>query len=474
MIFENIVLMKMMISKEEELQPIRVTLPKVTGSVEVPVFDIIILLICLTAAKHNLTGEIVSIPTDIMNVLDYMAETGEYEGKDLYEYLVDAYSFNFDYFASEEWNKQKVFFKKYLSEEEYNKLLYYTSILALPTEDDRDAKIDALNNMYENIKGFYKFIELKMTETSDIHIYRQLRKLYRAGFYSREIKNLFDIVGEFSGFKRTAFNFFEYLHVKNPALYESVFEVDYLSQYNEFLEKHEDLKLKAYPYDQFVIDSEYGKVSSAYTDEEIDIRIKFDTIKGADVDNSSVKEEKIYFYINHCIARLENVIYNLNYTYMLGDAATPLESLLIQLIRFFKSYTTELINLDSIYLVDLKPDNILKLFEELHYMEKNLVIPEEMHASYSDIVNIASHYVVNGGKIGYIDRYIYEIWLILDNRFGVDNHLKFVDVLREMVKENQIDTQFEVRDSIPLTTTTCYQKDKCKFKDGIIKMYYSD
>lgn len=474
MIFENIVLMKMLVSKESEVRNIRLTLPKITSSTEIPLFDVIILLICLTAAKHNLTGEIVTIPTDIINVLDYMAETGEYEGRDLTEYLAEAYSFDFSYFSSDEWNKQKEFFKKNLSEEDYNKLLEYTSILSLPTEDDREAKIEALNNMYSHIKDFYKFVELKMTEVKDIRIYRQLRKLYRAGFYSREIKNLFDIVGEFSGFKRTAFNFFEYLRVKSPSLYDAVFEVDYLKQYNEFMSQHEDLKLKGYPYDQFVIDSEVGKVSSEYTDEEIPIRIRFDTVKGVEDEDTSVKDEKIYYYINHIISRLENVIYNINYTYMLGDAATPLESLLIKLIRFFKSYTTELINLDNIYIVDLKPDNILKLFEVLHKMEKNMLIPEDIHMSYSDVIQIATTDVLNGGKIGYIDKYIYEIWLIFDNRQCFTNYIKMRDVLHEMIKELNLDESLYMFDSNVKTEVTAYVDDKLNMKDKMIRMYYSD
>lgn len=474
-IFENIVLMKLLISKEDELRGVRITLPKLTSNVEVPVFDIIILLICLTSAKHNLSGEIVSLPTDIMNVLDYMAETGEYEGRDLTEYLVDAYSFNFSYFASDEWNEQKEYFKKHLSETDYNRLMVYTSILALPTEDDRDAKIDALNNMYEHIKDFYKFIELKVTEEKDINTYRQLKKLYRAGFYSREMKNLFDIVGEFSGFKRTAFNFFEYLKVKNPALYDSVFSVDYLSQYEEFIKQHEELLLVGYTYDQYMVDIEYGKVNDAFSGGvEIPVRVRYDTIKDAEDGNTSIKDEKIYFYINHCISRLENVIYGLNYTYMLGDAATPLENLLIRMIQFFKSYTTELINLENVYVVDLKPDNILKLFDVIHKMDKEIWPKEHLRLSYSDTVQVGSGLVVNGGKIGFLDKYIYDTWLIFDNRQGFENNVKFKDVLMEMIKELNMKEKLTINDSHKQITSTIYHDDKCKLTDKIIKMYYSD
>lgn len=475
MIFENIILMKLMISKEEELRGIRLTLPKLTSNVEIPVFDVIILLICLTAAKHNLTGEIVTLPTDVMNVLDFMAEIGEYEGKDITEYLADTYSFDFDYFASDEWANQKVYFKKHLSEEDYDKLIRLTSVLALPTEDNKDLKVEALNTMYENIKGLYKFIELKMTEEKDLHTYRQLRKLHRMGFYSREMKNLFDIVGEFSGFKRTAFNFFEYLRVKNPALYEAVFTVDYLTQYEAFMKQHEELALLGYSYDQFVVDSEVGKVSEEFTTEEIPIRIKFDTIKDAESDNTSVKDEKIYFYINHCISRLENVIYNLNYTYMLGDAATPLENLLIRMIQFFKSYTTELINLENVYIVDLKPDNIIKIFDLIHKMDKEIWPKEELHLSYSDIVDVNTEMVVNGGRISLLDKYIYEIWIILDNRQQFGNYLKLREELMEMNKNLFIDYEkFDLNDRIAKTDVNIYQNDNVRFKDKIIKMYYSD
>jgi hypothetical protein len=159
---------------------------------------------------------------------------------------------------------------------------------------------------------------------------------------------------------------------------------------------------------------------------------------------------------------------------MLGDAATPLESLLIKLIRFFKSYTTELINLDNIYIVDLKPDNILKLFEVLHKMEKNMLIPEDIHMSYSDVIQIATTDILNGGKIGYIDKYIYEIWLIFDNRQCFTNYIKMRDVLHEMIKELNLDENLYMFDSNVKTEVTAYTDDKLNMKDKMIRMYYSD
>ena len=476
MIFENIVLMKMMMSKEEDERPIRITLPKITSNVEIPVFDIIILLICLTAAKHNLTGEIVSIPSDVMNVLDFMAETGEYEDVDITRYLANAYSFDFDYFRSDDWAKQKLKFEKSLSKADYDKLVTYTSLLSLPDGEGVTVqqKINALNQMYSNIKDLYKFIELKMTEVKDRDTYKELRKLYLSGFYSKEMKNLFDIVGEHSGYKRTAYNFFEYLHTKNPALYEAVFEVDYLKQYNDFMELHEDLKLKGYPYDQFVYDSEVGYVSHTYSEDVIPISIRFDKIKDADIDNTSIKEEKIYFFINHCVSRLENVIYNLNYTYMLGDASTPLENLLIRMIRFFKSYTTELINLENVYLVDLKPENILRLFEEIHKMWKTIAPKEKLHIAYSDTIDISSSDVLNGGYIGFFERYIYEVWLIFDNRQGFENNLFFEYMIHKMYKDLNIKENLYLRDNAKLVESNVYHNDLFKMKDRIIKMWYTD
>ena len=67
------------------------TLPKITGEIKIPIFDCIIALICLTSAKHDLTGEILSLPTDILSYLDYMTNVDASE-----DYLVDTFSFNFD------------------------------------------------------------------------------------------------------------------------------------------------------------------------------------------------------------------------------------------------------------------------------------------------------------------------------------------------------------------------------------------
>jgi hypothetical protein len=107
-------------------------------------------------------------------------------------------------------------------------------------------------------------------------------------------------------------------------------------------------------------------------------------------------------------------------------------------------------------------------------MEKNMLIPEDIHMSYSDVIQIATTDILNGGKIGYIDKYIYEIWLIFDNRQCFTNYIKMKDVLHEMIKELNLDENLYMFDSNVKTEVTAYTDDKLNMKDKMIRMYYSD
>ena len=97
-------------------------IPKIIEYDEVPLFDLVILLICLMLKKHNLTGEIISVPSQVINVMDYM------HNKDTSVGTVDTFSFDFDYLTSNKGVQHLRDLQKYLSEDEYTKLMKYIEI----------------------------------------------------------------------------------------------------------------------------------------------------------------------------------------------------------------------------------------------------------------------------------------------------------------------------------------------------------
>jgi len=543
LMYDNLMLLKTIIKKEDEIKELRVTLPKITGNMQVPIFDVIIAMICLTSCKHHLTGEILTLPTDIVSYLDYMTNIDAGD-----DYLVDTFSFNFEYLMEPDWEKSWWLNKKavkvvpddfvdfdpnkmakysdvqkkipdvklgdyvidkmvrlyqLLSPSEVEEIKSYINILTIPDTYTAEEKQKAFNELMSDIKAFHKFIDYKITETKDRRVYRRLRALSRAIFYTKEVRDIFNI--NIDSTTRTAHNYFEYLYYKNPTLYNAMFETDTVEQYNDFVTKEgqyrrliesyqlqylryyhiycaehglsEDsfdidtykhtytywdftsdinsqklkpLTTKNYTLEDFDIDIErhyvtfYSEndisydefIEAANAGEFIDdndfhypVYIKYDYLSGTNVDNTDTRDEKVYFYLNHMISRLETVIDNIDYLYLLGDTTTPLQELLIKFIKFFKSYTTELISFDIILIVDLKNENLVKLYDLIHYIRKIIETREFIHLAYSDVVYAIINLYLKD-KIPVYDRFMHYSDILfkdpinLTDKYDLYNYLK--------------------------------------------------
>lgn len=457
MMFENIVLMKMIIEKEDELDDLRITLPKILENTEVPLFDVIILLICLTASKHHLNGEIITIPTQVISVLDYM--TNVESGSDM---LVDTFSFNFDYFlpSNTEGQKQIRSLKELLGEEDAATFMNYISVLSFNGCHSVDEKISTINEMYSNIKNLYTFLEYKMTETTDRKVYEALKTMYRAAFYSKEVKDTFTITGDTTGFKRTAWTYFEYLYYKNPKLYKQVFTVDFKSTYAQYLLDN-NLKESEFTYDEYIVKMELGEIV-----------VDFANLKEDIVDDITVRDEKIYYYVNHIISRVQMIIDNLQYIYLLNDTVTPLEDLLVKLVRFFKSYTVDMIGLDTILVCDLKPENLLRLFDEIYYMEKTIQMDERIKMSYSDVIHHIISTIRLKDNFSLKDKLFYDVYLYIDDLYEwACNDIKLKDKISYVSSNIDVDGALRIYDICHVSSTLPLNEDM-KLKDHISKIWY--
>lgn len=187
----------------------------------------------------------------------------------------------------------------------------------------KQEKVDALNNIYKNAKELYYFIAFRMSETNNYMEYYALKKLYDTIFYARETKACFSVRNE-KGEMIEPETFKEYLKYKDYELY-------YFAE--------------------------------------------------------NVEENLLYLYIDHIIFRLETLLENTGYLYILNDGVSPLQELLVQLITFFKSYTTDMVKLSSVMIMDWKMENTLKFIEHPQYLSKVLGTKSIFHLSYSDLMN---------------------------------------------------------------------------------------
>jgi hypothetical protein len=97
-LFENMIMFKLLFEHANTISDVSIALPKIIQGSAMPLFDVIILLLCIVSKSHKLTGEIVSTPSDIVYVLDYL-NNGMSRGE------INTFAFDFDYFFKSQSNE---------------------------------------------------------------------------------------------------------------------------------------------------------------------------------------------------------------------------------------------------------------------------------------------------------------------------------------------------------------------------------
>ena len=324
MMYECIMVLKMLMEFREELSSIRFTLPKIAPDLQLSMFDAVILLCCLTAKKHHLRGEIIAIPTQVLNVLEYMRDI------DNQDFVVDAFGFDFDLLrpGNEEGERVLKHVMDTLNEGDSKKFLNYLSILSIDGNASNEQKVQAFNQMFKNIRGLSDWISFKLSQTHDRKEYEALKEFYRTAYYSKEMREIFTINLEQEDESRTAYTYFEYLAYINPKLYSSIFTTDMSAQFYDYVEKN-GLDPEIYTEDDFENDVRRGE-----------IQIEYDRLNTENTE-IRVSESLIYYYIDHIIYKLSQYIHDIDMLYVRNDTETPLEKLLIRMIKFFKSLTVD-------------------------------------------------------------------------------------------------------------------------------------
>lgn len=203
---------------------------------------------------------------------------------------------------------------------------FYSYISILSSESlgvTPEEKVVALNKIYENAKNLYDFISYHSTRATTNEEFYAFKKMYETIFFAQETKEKFKVKMN-DGSDYYPATFLEYLENKNMELYEFVKNID---------------------------------------------------------------EDSIYLYIDHIIFHLEEFLDNIDALYVLNDGISPLQELLIQLIDFFKSYTTELVKFSSYMIMDWRMENLIKLCDSCDYVGKSIITNDAINLPYSDFIN---------------------------------------------------------------------------------------
>lgn len=470
--YESVLLLKLLVSTKDELNSITFTLPKIDENLTVNLFDAIILLFCLMSKKHNLRGEIISIPTQVTSVLDYLHNT---DGGD--EFLIDSFSFDLDLLQPDNPEGQEMIsrIKAILGEDDAEKFMSYITSLSIDKDLDNNSKITIINNIFANIKGLSNFLQYLMTKTSDRKTYETLKEFYNASFYSKEVKSIFTINENNPEMKRTAKNYFEFLYYYNPKLYSTLFMPNYEEQYSEYLNNN-NLTATEYTLEKFIYDVEYGNIDD----------FDYSTLKSISTeDDSDSTTEKVYYYIDHIISRMETYISNLKFIYMINDTTTSLTDLLVKLINFFKSFTVDMLGLDIMYIMDLRAENTMKLLVEIKSMMKDLGITEDFKLSYKDILHLIDAFIdTSNDTMSFNDKALYDATITIgkDSNGSPFNLLKLAEMIKYIElnyivtptsSDNMMSFVDIIRKNINITLS-----DKTKsnnlFTDRVVASYYSE
>ena len=430
LIFQSVVLLRMILDKKSEFSDITLNLPKITDEpVSLP--DTVALFCALICKKMGISGQILTLPSKIAHVLETTDQVINNENKH-----IEILNFNFDAFSKENIEETKAILAPYFKRKHYrvvnghdidlradgtqdisaptHKATFtidetdldtftgYLSALTIPDASPEEKRI-ALNKAFENVEALYLFLSYNMSKTDDMDEYYALKKFYETAFYSNETAKMFEIETEDG--VRPAKTFEEYF---------------------------------------------------MYTDSKI-----YRFLKGLDDD-----PDKIYSYIDHVIYKMEELVNNIGYLYTLNDGSSPLIELLQIMITFFKSYIMDFVDMSSLMVIDWDLENTIRLFGKAEYVHKLDEIEEHLGKEFTDVIrNVISHCSLED-KIALND-YIRE-----HKEIYLEDEEKVYDLQEELrvMKQNLINDIFDHYDVVEGITGTLKIRDNLILQDCCYKV----
>ena len=430
LIFQSVVLLRMILDKKSEFSDITLDLPKITDEpVSLP--DTVALFCAHICKKMGISGQILTLPSKIAHVLETTDQVINNENKH-----IEILNFNFDAFSKENIEETKAILAPYFKRKHYrvvnghdidlradgtqdisaptHKATFtidetdldtftgYLSALTIPDASPEEKRI-ALNKAFENVEALYLFLSYNMSKTDDMDEYYALKKFYETAFYSNETAKMFEIETEDG--VRPAKTFEEYF---------------------------------------------------MYTDSKI-----YRFLKGLDDD-----PDKIYSYIDHVIYKMEELVNNIGYLYTLNDGSSPLIELLQIMITFFKSYIMDFVDMSSLMVIDWDLENTIRLFGKAEYVHKLDEIEEHLGKEFTDVIrNVISHCSLED-KIALND-YIRE-----HKEIYLEDEEKVYDLQEELrvMKQNLINDIFDHYDVVEGITGTLKIRDNLILQDCCYKV----
>lgn len=258
--------------------------------------------------------------------------------------------------------------------------------------------VENVNNLYLNIIGLRDFIQDRLSQTQNIEEYRAYEKLYRTLYIYEQQRFSFDMRDETSGDTKPKF----------------------ANTYFEFL-KHLD-----YEFYDFIMKTSRVEISQ---------------------------------YIEHAINQLSKLVPYLSSMHLMNDTNNHTVKALIKLIDFFRSYTTDLIGLNVIYVFDTKALNMLKLIDTETGSNKSIEINDLWKLDHSDTASIYSSIITPDVFRTRDANHIYKKYII-DHNIKLKDDCKWLSTIG-------IDVNFDMYDINDIVKTIIYNDTNMSYEDKI-------
>lgn len=405
LLFQSVMLLRIINEKAGELWDVTLQLPKITTQ-RVTLNEAVILYLALMAKKYKMSGQILTLPSKLIHILEVTDQEINKESDH-----IEVFGFDFEAFSPDNIKETLSILDKYLKRKKYRvvdghdvdlmedgrqdksapthkiqwtvddsdlqELYSYLTILSIPDVSPKE-KVKALNKMYENLENLYWFLSYHLSATNDMEEYYAIKKFYDVAFYSRETAEFFNITDEDDN-THPAETFAEYFEYKNPELFN-------------FIE--------------------------------------------------NCPEDMIYVYINHILYKIEQLNINVGSLYLLNDGFSPLMELLQILENFFKSYVIDFVKMKTLMIIDWDLENTVRLFGWPEHIFKVDQAEDKLGAEFMDLLH------------RYIAHFKLEDYLKLMEFIFLHGHIKLTEQLtfEEAYRLTKVDAaQSEILffDSIP-------------------------
>ena len=347
-LFQSVILLRMIL-ENDMLSDVTITLPKITEKA-VPLTEVVVLFLALLAKKYHLDGTILYSPSKIVHAIEVCEQDIHKEEKPS-----EVLGFNFAALRGENLQKTIDILKEHLTRRQYRVVnghdvdlrddgtqdtagpthlvqytintadidLIYDCLKVLEIPNSTPSeKVKALNKMYENTEALYYFLSYLMSNTSDYDEYCAIKKFYDTVFYTTELRDVFKVTDE-DGNTEVAETFLEYFRYKDKDLYTFI---------------------------------------------------------------KNVEQDTIYTYIDHIIYKLSDLVNNVGYLYVMNDGFSPLVELLEILIKFFKSYFIDLVEMSSVIVINWDFENVVRMFDVIEHENKWSELNDPYPVSFMDVL----------------------------------------------------------------------------------------